>query len=458
MLKDQGRLDEALAAYREALSIDVRHAEVRSNLIYGLHLQPGENGQSILEEQRLWNQEFSASFRSLAAPFGNDRTPGRRLRIGYVSPDFRMHALGWNLWPLFRCHDRSQFEIFCYSGVARPDAMTAEFQRHADRWRGTVGVTDDALASRIREDGIDILVDLTLHSGNNRLPVFARRPAPLQLSFGGYPESAGVEAIPFRITDRYLEARAGNTNDGVHLIDSFWCYDPCGMDVQVNALPARQTGRISFGCLNSFGKINEPSLRLWARVLRAVGDARLILQASAGSARQRTLQTLALAGIEPERVEFVERCAHGDYLALYHQLDVVLDSFPYNGHTTSLDALWMGVPVVSLAGESAVNRAGLSQLSRLGLEDLVAFTPDRFVAIAAGLAGDLARLAHLRATLRARMQASLLMDAPRFARQIERAYRGLWQQWCEQTNQPGSSSWPAAKRGVEFKTGVENPH
>jgi predicted O-linked N-acetylglucosamine transferase (SPINDLY family) len=311
--------------------------------------------------------------------------------------------------------------------------MTEEFRRHARQWRSTVGVGDEALAETIRRDGVDILVDLSQHMAGNRLPMFARKPAPVQVSFAGYPEGAGLEAIGYRISDRFLEEASANEETGrkeqVRMIDSFWCYDPCGVELEVNGLPARESGKITFGCLNNFCKVNDRALSLWARVLGTVKNSRLVLLVAAGSHRQRTLEAFERDGVEAGRVEFVEYRPRRGYLELYHRLDIVLDTFPYNGHTTSLDALWMGAPVVSLAGDMPVSRAGLSQLTNLGLPGLVARSEEEYVSIAESLARDLPRLAQLRSTLRDRMKRSVLMDAPRFARQVEQAYREMWQAW-----------------------------
>jgi predicted O-linked N-acetylglucosamine transferase (SPINDLY family) len=243
-----------------------------------------------------------------------------------------------------------------------------------------------------------------------------------------------MDSIGYRISDSYLEigrltdkSRAGELEC---LIDSFWCYDPCGLEIPIAALPAERNGRITFGSLNNFCKINEVALGLWARVLRELGDSRLILLSRAGSHRQRALEILRAEGVESGRVEFVEPGERREYLATYQRIDIGLDPMPYNGHTTSLDALWMGVPVVSLAGSQSVSRAGLSQSANLGLEELVAFSPDDFVAITLRLARDLPRLTGLRRSLRPRMEASPLMDGRRFARSIENTYRSVWRRWC----------------------------
>jgi predicted O-linked N-acetylglucosamine transferase (SPINDLY family) len=408
---------------------------MHSNLVYAFHFRPGEDDRTIAGQQHAWNQQFSEPLKRFILPHSNDPHPDRRLRIGYLSPDFRDHVIGRNLVPLFRNRNCDAFEIVCYSGVLRPDQLSQRLRQLTDIWHSTVGISDEALAEMIRADGIDILVDLTQHMAGNRLPVFARQPAPVQVSFAGYPARTGVEAIAYRISDRWLEsgvqgAEGGEEKEQVSLIDSFWCYDPCGIEVEVNGLPAKETRCVTFGSLNNFCKINEPVLKLWAQVLEKVKGSRLILLSHPGSHRQRTLEFLAQQGVEPNRIEFVAPCPRQTYLELYHRLDVVLDPFPYGGHTTSLDALWMGVPVVSLAGKTSVSRAGLSILSNLGLPELVAFTEDDYVEIAVRLANNLPRLAELRATLRARVEASVLMDAPRFARQIEDAYRAMWRQWC----------------------------
>ena len=399
-------------------------------------------------EQQHWNRQFGEPHRQLIVPHANDRNPGRRLRVGYVSPNFRDQVVGRNILPLFEHRNRQEFEVFCYSGVFAGDNVTAEFRRQADRWRSTIGVADEALVGMIREDGVDILVDLTQHMAGNRLPVFARQPAPVQVSFAGYPASTGLEGIGFRISDRHLESEMGDRRweigtsrtEQVFLLDSFWCYNPREQKAEINRLPALENGCVTFGSLNNFCKINEPTLKLWARVLATVKGSNLLILSPAGSHRQRARGIFEREGIDACRVAFAEPSPRHGYLELYHRLDIVLDPFPYHGHTTSLDALWMGVPVVTLVGKQAVSRAGLSQLSNLALQELAAFSEDDYVGIATRLAGDLARLAELRATLRARMESSPLMDAAGFARNVETSYRQMWQTWCAE--QTAASSAP----------------
>jgi len=439
-LLGMGQLDEAIGEFREVLRLDPACAWVRSNLIYALHFHPGCDERAITREQACWNRQSSDPLRRLFQPYANSRQPDRLLRIGYVSPYFRDHVVGRNLWPLFQYHDPQAFEVFCYADVLKADETTKHFRQRADQWRDTAGLSDGALARLIREDAVDILVDLTLHMEGNRLPMFAHRPAPLQASFAGYPASTGLDAIRYRIGDGYLESEMGDGRPKIGielpsverslLIESFWCYDPCEGDLSPNDLPAQKNGCVTFASLNNFCKVNDPLLRLWAKVLNKVENSRLILLSGQGSHRRRTLEILAQEGVAAERVEFVELRPRRSYLEQYHRVDIVLDPFPYNGHTTSLDALWMGVPVVTLVGERSVSRAGLSQLSNVGFPELAAFSEDDYVRIATQLAGDFPRMSELRSSLRYRMENSVLMDAPRFTRDIEAAYRGMWRQWC----------------------------
>ena len=293
------------------------------------------------------------------------------------------------------------------------------------------------VAERIRSDRIDILVDLALHTANNRLLVFARKPAPVQVTWLGYPGTTGLSAIDYRLTDPYLDPPglfdAFYSEESIRLPDTFWCYDPLTDQPPVNALPALENGFITFGCLNNFCKVNDGCLALWAQVLQAVPQSRLLLLAPRGQAREHVLARLQQEGIAAPRVEFADRQPRLEYLKLYHRIDLGLDPLPYNGHTTSLDAFWMGVPTLTLVGKTVVGRAGWSQLCNLGLKELAAETPEQYVALAAELAADLPRLQELRGTLRQRMLRSPLMDANRFARHVEQAYRQMWRRWCQQT-------------------------
>ena len=434
--KDQGRLDEAITAYRRALAIEPDAAGVHSDLVYTLHFHPDHDDRTLAEEQQCWNRQFAEPLRQFILPHGNDRDPERRLRIGYVSPDFRNQAEAFFVLPLLESHDHGQFEIHCYSSVVRPDFLTERHRRAVDVWHDVPGRSDSELAVQIRADGIDILVDLTMHMAGNRLPIFARKPAPVQVTWLAYPGSTGLAAMDYRLTDSHIDPPSVETPDyseeSVRLPDCWVCYDPLTEEPPCHPLPAATTGRITFGSLNNFCKVNEAVLALWGGVLGAVAGSRLILLAPAGSPRQRILNHLSRHGVEAGRIEFVGQMSRHDYLSLYHRIDIALDTLPYNGITTTCDALWMGVPVVSLAGRSATGRVGRGLLATVGLPELATDRPEDFIAAARDLSSDLPRLADLRAALRARVTASPLMDGPRFARHVEAAYRQMWRVWCDE--------------------------
>ena len=435
-LFNAGQLDEAIAAVRQAIALRPDYAKAHSILIILMNIHPAYDAAAIAEELGRWNRQHAEPLGKYISAPANDRNRERALRIGYVSPDFRNHAVGRNLLPLFKHHDRQQFNITCYASLSRPDWITSEFQQHADRWRDVAGLSDEQVAKQIRADEIDILVDLALHTAGNRLLIFARKPAPVQVTFAGYPGSTGLRTIDYRLSDPYLDPLDRDesiySEKTIRLPDSFWCYDPLeNRNICVNALPALEAGRVTFGCLNNFSKVNDDVLSLWAQVLQQVENSHLLLLAPAGSYQRHTLERLREKGIEEKRVEFQPRQSIREYLGSYHRIDIGLDSFPYNGHTTSLDSFWMGVPVITLVGETAVSRAGWCQLSNVELTELAAQTPEQFVNIAVELAKDLPRLSELRRTLRARMEQSPLMDAKKFARSIEAAYREMWHAWCD---------------------------
>ena len=432
--KDQAKLEEALACFRRALELKPDYAEAHSNLLYTQIFCPDYDARTLYDEHRRWNERHAAPLAKFIGPHGNDRSPGRRLKIGYVSPDFRRHSVAFFTVPLFSAHDHRDFEIVCYADVVRPDDITARLRGYAGAWRSITGLDHQQVAELIRRDGIDILVDLTMHMARNRLLVFARKPAPVQACWLAYPGTTGLSAIDYRLTDPHLDPPdlfdRCYSEQSIRLPDCFWCYDPLESEPAVNALPALDKGHVTFGCLNNFCKINPLVLRLWAGVLRAVDRSRLVILAGEGVHRRQALDLLAAEGLGRDRVTFVAHQPRPRYLGYYHGIDIGLDTLPYNGHTTSLDSLWMGVPAVTLTGPTVVGRAGLCQLMNLGLPELVASSLEHFVRIAAELAHDLPRLIRLRATLRNRLRASPLMDAPRFARNIEAAYREMWRRWC----------------------------
>jgi predicted O-linked N-acetylglucosamine transferase (SPINDLY family) len=428
-----GQLGEEITCYREAIRLKPDDRETHSKLVFSMNYHPAYDAAAILREARQWDERHCKPLRHLIQPHKNSRDADRPLRIGYVSEDYFERAPApFFLLPLFRHHDQRRFMLFCYDQQATSDKMTQQMQDQIPHWRKIAKLTDAQVAALVREDQIDILVDLKLHTNGNRLMVFARKPAPVQMTWLGYPGTTGMATMDYRLTDPYLdppgETDASYAEKSIWLPDTYWVYDPLCDEPAANAPPCLEKGFVTFGCLNNFSKVNDGLLSLWAKVLNGNPSSRLLLLTPEGSARRWTLDRL---GVGPERVEFVPTQSRSEYLHTYDRIDIVLDTLPYNGHTTSLDALWMGVPVVSLSGSTAVGRVGRSSLHNLGLADLVANDPDQYVRLAVDLAGDLAKLSELRQTLRDRMEASPLMDAPRFARNVEAAYRQMWRNWCE---------------------------
>ena len=434
-LQDLGRLDEARASFERALALKPDYSEVHSNILVLLNYDPTIDDAGLLEAHRGFDRRLTAS---LAAPalHGNDRSPERALRIGYVSGDFCRHPVGYFMLPVLAAHDRGAVEAWCYSSRVIEDDLTARLRAHAHRWQTTAGVSDADLADRIRADGIDILVDLSGHTGGNRLPVFARKPAPVQVAWLGYFNTTGVGAIDYVLMDAATVpdgAERWFTETVVRLPEGRFCYAPPDYAPPVAPLPARARGHVTFGSFNNISKVTPSVIELWAAVLRAVPDSRLILKwRSLADAAEcaRLRQAFGAHAIAPERLELRGRTPHEAMLGEYGDVDIALDPFPFCGGLTSCEALWMGVPIVTLPGTRPVSRQTLAFLSQLGLSALAAPSADRYVEIAAELAGDLDRLAALRAGLRARMAGSSLCDGARFARGLEAAYRTMWQRWC----------------------------
>jgi protein O-GlcNAc transferase len=340
-------------------------------------------------------------------------------------------VVGWCFLPFFREHDHSQFEIYCYSDTRKPDEVTALIRQGADVWRETANLSDAELAAQVSQDRIDVLVDLVMHTAGTRLGMFARKPAPIQVAWLAYPGSTGLARMDYRFTDPVLDP-PGQTDhfytEQSMRLESFWCFEPPANSPAVGPLPAEKNGYITFGSLNSFSKVNDAVLDLWREILAAVPDSRLVLTPPKGKITDRVREKL---GVASARLIGLPRESRLKYFKYYHNVDLALDPFPYAGGITTLDGLWMGVPVVTLPGPTIVSRGGLSILTHVGLTELAVKTKADYVALAVALARDKARLRELRASLRGRLERSVLMDAKRFAGQMESAYRAIWHKWCD---------------------------
>jgi predicted O-linked N-acetylglucosamine transferase (SPINDLY family) len=432
VLKDTGRVDEAIEAFGRAIEINPRYVEAHSNLLLTLNYDPKASAQSIFAEHVAWGNRHAHPLARQIHPHGNDRTPDRRLRIGYVSCDFRRHPVGFFIAPLLENHDRSQFEIFCYASVPGPDAMTERIRRCCAGWRSFLGMSDDDGAEQIRRDRIDILVDLGGHTSKNRLLVFAQKPAPVQMTYLGYPNTTGISSIDYRLTDSLADppglTDAMNVEKLWRLERCAWCYEPHPL---MREIGVREDGAVTFGCFNAFGKLNEPLIDLWAQLLRTMPVSRLLLKSTGAgerSSRERVEGWFAARGIPAERIEMMGQVVDPRvHFEIYNRVDVALDTFPYHGTTTTCEALWMGVPVVSLAGQTHVSRVGGSLLSHAGFGELIAASPTDYLTIALEWANDAERRAAFRRQARQKMRASELMDLSGFAQHFERAYRRMWE-------------------------------
>ncbi|MBI3839168.1 MAG: tetratricopeptide repeat protein [Planctomycetia bacterium] len=435
-LQFQADLDGAIAANRRAVELNPHDAREHSKLIYTLNFHPRYDPPALFAEHRAWAQRHAEPLTLAAAPHANDPAAERRLRVGYLSPHFHEHAVSFFSEPILAAHDHDPFEIYCYSDVRQPDAVTRRLQAAADHWRDVAGMPDEAIGALVRQDNIDILVDLAGHIGGNRLLVFAHKPAPIQVTYLGYQNTTGMSAMDYRLTDAHADP-PGMTEEYyserlLRLPGSFFCYLPPQNSPAVNELPALTAGHVTFASLNSTIKITPEALRTWGRVLATLPDSRLIVLAYSGGRLERDVRdVMAQEGVDPRRVEVVGKRPRREYLQLHHQIDIALDSFPFNGHTTTCDALWMGVPSIMLEGSTYASRFGGTALVNLGLEELIGRTHDEYVEIAVALAGDRPRLAQLRRELRPRLQASALVDAIGFTRNLEQVYRQIWRQWCE---------------------------
>lgn len=434
----QGRVDEGLAVFRRALELSPGAADVHSGVLANLNYCAAFDPGTVYAEHQRWYERHAAGLRGRVEAHSNDPSPERRLRIGYVSPDFRTHSVAYFFEPLLFGHARSRFEIVCYSDVDQPDAVTQRLRESADAWREVSGLNDETVAERVRSDGIDILVDLGGHMMDNRLLVFARKPAPVQVSYLGYPNTTGLPTMDYRLTDAWADP-VGKTDAWycetlVRLPNGFLCYRPPPESPDVAEPPSITTGWVTFGSFNNIRKVRPEVIEAWARILQGVPGSRLLLKHKSYTdpgTRARIHARFAEHGVSSETVELlgwtVSQEAH---LRLYHGVDVALDTFPYNGTTTTCEALWMGVPVVSLAGETHASRVGSSLLSRLNLSDSVAGSEQEYVEKAVSLGQDPRQLRELRTTLRERM--SSLTDAELFTTELEQAFREMWRRWCSE--------------------------
>jgi len=432
ILKYRGNIEGAIETYQKALQVKPDFEKAHSDLVFALNYSPRYSAATIYQQHVRWGQTHRLPPGVSPGP-ANNSDPDRPLRVGYVSPDFCKHSVAFFVEPLLSNHDHTHVETFCYSDTTKPDEVTQRIQAIASHWRVTRGMDDRELAEQVRLDGIDILVDLTGHTANSRLLAFTAKPAPIQVSYLGYPNTTGVPAIDYRLTDAWADP-PGVTDDYhtetlIRLPDGFLCYLPAAYAPSVTSLPAARCGHITFGSFNNLAKITPEVVSLWSSVLQATPGSRLIIKnISLGDSatREHYVQLFEKYGIDPVRLDLLAPIFNNaEHLELYGTIDIGLDTFPYNGTTTTCEAIWMGVPVITLAGTMHAGRVGVSLLSQVGLTELIAESPQDYIRLASELATDRERLSQIRDTLRERMRSSALCDGKRFARSVEAAYREM---------------------------------
>lgn len=436
--QEQGRLADAVASYSKAVEIRPELYVAHQNRIMLANYLGTIEASTVRTWCEAFSRQFEAPLGDLGRRSGGAEDPGRRLRVGYVSADFRGHPVADFILPVIARHDREHFEIWCYHTGSGTDRTTDEIRSSADRFMPCPGVTDELLAARVRTDRIDILVDLSGHSAGNRLRTFMRRPAPVQVAYLGYPATTGLTGIQYRITDGIADPlddpSEWYSERLVRLPRSFLCYGGARFDRAPEAAPRHRNGYVTFGSFNNLAKVTPEVVDAWARALDAVPDSRLLLKSSLGhgaASHQRLLEAFARSGVRGDRLILLPREPLRErHLARYDEVDIALDTFPYNGTTTTCEALWMGVPVITLSGRRHAGRVGRSLLGNVGLADAVCTSVDEYVSAAARWADDGARLDVLRTRLRDMLAASPVMDADGFARELEVAYRGIWEIWC----------------------------
>jgi len=430
--QDCSRYDLASVYFNHALEIKPDYAEIYNNMLMAQLYLPDVTQKDLFVSHRRFGEQFEAALRPHWLAYANLRDPNKRLKIAYVSGDFRQHPVAYFFEPILNNHDKERVEVFCYSNSAIRDGVTDRLFANADHWHSCVGMTDEQLAQRIRADGIDILVDLSGHSAHNRLLTFARKPAPIQITYLGYPGSTGLSAMDYRLTDRYTDPASDPyyTEKLLRLSGSMWCYQPIDDMPEVTPLPALTNGYLTFGSFNNVNKVGTGCMELWAALLRRLPTSRLLMATVPdGETRQRLLDEFKKLGVSADRIDFCGKLPSSEFMRKLQQIDISLDPFPVNGATTTCESLWLGVPVLSLVGERFVSRAGLSVLSAAGLSEFAAKTQEEFISLASDLANDLPKLAKMRAGMRERLSRSPLMDQQGFTRNLEAIYREVWQQY-----------------------------
>ncbi len=441
IMQETGHITDAMAAHKQACTIDPNHKAAADNYLRDVGFLKDLDPIFVRDEHIAWAREFEKSIHpeSIFRHHTNKPDAAKRIKAGLISPDFRLHSVTYFIEPLLRNMDRTKFEIFCYANVVNPDETTKRLQTYDVNWRNIIPLDDQKAAQMIIDDGIDILIDLAGHTSENRCRILALRAAPLQMTYLGYPFSTGLKECDYRITDA-LSDPVGMTESHyseklLRLPTSTWCFHPPSYNIAVGPSPALKNGYITFGSFNTYNKINDHVLDTWSKILHRVAHSRLLIKAHGFSDKQvhdQLLSQLQSRGIAPSRVKIMGREHEtSKHLQLYHEMDIALDPFPYNGTTTTCEAIWQGLPVITLEGATHVSRVGFVINTLLGREELIAKNPDQYVDIAEKLASDVQRLDEMRQSSRSAMMQSKLYDQMDFTRNFEQILTQAWQEWCE---------------------------
>ena len=440
VLLAQGKVREAISCFEIAVKQKPGYAGAHSNLLLGLNYLQDEDPMSLFQQHLAWDIQHGSGVTNSSDTWQCVQSPDERIHIGYLSPDFRRHSVAYFIEPVLKVHDPVRFKVTCYSDTYETDDVTQQIKGVGCEWRDIFGINDSKLFDFIQADGVHILIDLAGHTANNRLKVFARKPAPVQVSYLGYPNTTGLKAMDYRITDGMADppgaADRCHSEKLIRLSGSFLCYQPSNDAPEVSDLPVLNTSGTTFASFNNRTKITETVIRTWATILTQIPDARLILKskalADADTCRQLVKQ-FEDCHVNPEQLELIGFMPFQSHLALYHRVDVALDTFPYNGTTTTCEALWMGVPVIALRGISHASRVGVSLLTSVGLESFIAGSVDEYIQKAIAFSRDLTMLSSIRSRLRETMRNSQMMDAKTLTRSLEQVYENIWASYKNQS-------------------------
>ena len=430
-----GQIKESIDLLRKAVEKEPDNIVFRTNLLHCLHYLPDMDSHELFEEHKRWGL-LHAPLGKAKTVHNNNRNPDRRLRIGYISPNFRKHSVVYFFELLLDRHNRENVEVYGYGNVEHQDQITERLKEKFDCYRDIYGMDDKAVANIVEQDAIDILIDLAGHTVQNRLLVMALKPAPVQVTYLGYAGTTGMQQVDYRLTDALAEPpelQEFYSEKLAYLPKGHHCYGPEDFGLGVEPLPALRNGYVTFGSFNNSCKTNLFIMKLWANILKVNDKSHLLLKFKCGidqGVREHYFRQFGQLGISPDRLEIYDWNVPVEHLQLYNRMDIALDTYPYNGATTTCEALWMGVPVISLTGKTYVSRLGLSILTNVGLGFFAASTPEEYVAKATALAAKPEALAKIRATMRQRMLVSSLCDAKTFADSVEEAYRKMWHRWC----------------------------